>query len=243
MDSILREIIAEKPRFHVGETELQRSFSTNESILDKGFIKSLNDKEIFCYGIDGDALDFIYNSVDENSTTLEIGSGLSTFAFALKRCNHTTITPNKCEVESIREYGNRKQIDLDYVNFIIQASEIYLPNSSLMDLDFVLIDGKHAFPWPIVDWFFCADKLKQGGLLMIDDNEMASVSVLTNFLKEDNQRWDLIKSIHNRTLVFQKTTPSALNVAWHMQPYITNQMRKKALFNKIRQIFNLKRVA
>jgi hypothetical protein len=236
MDSLLREIIADNPKFHIGETELQRSISNNESFFDKNFIKSLNEKEAFCFGLGPDALEFIYNSINETSNTLEIGSGLSTFAFALKKSNHTTVTPNPCEVESIKQYGKIKKIDLNRINFIIELSETYLPNSCLKDLDFVLIDGKHAFPWPIIDWFYCADKLKQGGLMMIDDNQMSSVSVLTDFLKEENQRWDLIKSINNRTLIFQKKTSSVLDVAWHMQPYITNRLRKTVFLSNIKQV-------
>lgn len=229
------EIIAERPEFHFGETELQRSFSWRESILDKYFIKTLNEKKAFCFGIESDAISFIYDSIGETSNTLEIGSGLSTFAFAIKKSNHTTVTPNKIEVESIKKYGKLKNVDLKRINFVIEPSEIYLPNCSLKDLDFVLIDGKHAFPWPIIDWFFCADKLKQGGLLMIDDSQMVSVSMLTDFLKEDSQRWFLIKSINNKTLVFQKKTTLALDVAWHMQPYITNRLQKLGFLHRIMQ--------
>jgi hypothetical protein len=56
MDSLLREIIADNPKFHIGETDLQRSISDNESFFDKNFIKSLNEKEAFCFGIGPAAL-------------------------------------------------------------------------------------------------------------------------------------------------------------------------------------------
>jgi hypothetical protein len=60
-----------------------------------------------------------------------------------------------------------------------------LPRCQLANLDLILLDGKHAFPWPVVDWFYTADRLKQGGLMIIDDAQMRSVGVLRDFMAAD----------------------------------------------------------
>jgi hypothetical protein len=44
-----------------------------------------------------------------------------------------------------------------FVRFAPEASESYLPRSEELDLYLVLLDGKHAFPWPVIDWIFTAD--------------------------------------------------------------------------------------
>jgi hypothetical protein len=68
------------------------------------------------------------------------------------------------KINSIHDYAADNGISLDSIHFVCQASEVYLPRSELSALDLVLLDGKHAFPWPMVDWFYSADRLKQGGL-------------------------------------------------------------------------------
>jgi hypothetical protein len=98
---------------------------------------------------------------------------------------------------------------------------VNLPRCEAEDLDLVLIDGKHAFPWPIIDWFFTADKLKRrNGIVVLDDLQMSSVSMLGDFLRED-PRWRLVQSLGRRALIVEKIAESIHDVAWRMQPYIT----------------------
>lgn len=119
-------------------------------------------------------------------------------------------------------------ISLETVEFVIEPSEQYLPRCQAAELDLVLIDGKQAFPWPILDWFFTADKLKQEGLMVLDDLQMSSVSMLGDFLRED-PRWEVARKFGRRTLVMRKKVSGSVNdVAWHMQPYITRRYGRKA---------------
>ena len=93
-----------------------------------------------------------------------------------------------------------------------------MPRCQLADLDLILLDGKHAFPWPMVDWFYTADRLKQGGLMIIDDAQMRSVGVLRDFMVAD-PAWNLVRDFAGKTVVFQKMRPYVHDVAWHMQPW------------------------
>jgi hypothetical protein len=52
---------------------------------------------------------------------------------------------------------------------------------TLPPLDIVLIDGAHAFPFPFLDWYFTASALKAGGLLVIDDVQIATGTILADF--------------------------------------------------------------
>jgi hypothetical protein len=76
-----------------------------------------------CYGVDPELARFLFDSVSEQSNTLETGSGISTLAFALRQTRHIAITPNANEVESIRNYAAANQISLDRIEFVIEPSD------------------------------------------------------------------------------------------------------------------------
>ena len=80
-------------------------------------------------------------------------------------------------------------------------------------------------PWPFIDWFYTADKLKVGGLCVIDDIHLESVLDLVKFLKEE-PRWEFVWELPRRTIAFRKTfgkrsrrrvAPTAVRfqVLWH----------------------------
>ena len=88
------------------------------------------------------------------------------------------------------------------------------------ELDIVFVDGKHAFPWPILDWYYTAERLKVDGLLLLDDSSMPSVRILSEFLKADLPRWQFIKTAGDRTDVFMKVAAPIHDIAWHEQPWV-----------------------
>jgi len=230
--AFLEKMLTESPKLHRGETELQRAVSAQETLLHGPALNSILQDSPGCYGIDSEVARFLYDSVSDQSKTLETGSGISTLVFALRRTDHVTITPNVSEVAAIENYARANQVPLDRVRFVIESSERYLPGCEITDLDLVLIDGKHAFPWPIIDWFYTADRLKQGGVLVLDDLEMPSVSVLKDFIAED-PRWQRVRSFGKRTLVVEKAVASVHDVAWHMQPYVIRRYGRKARFMNV----------
>src|SRR4029079_17771583 len=109
----------------------------------------------------------------------------STLVFAALRAQHIAITPNQDEIDRIRNYALHRKIDVKTVEFVCACSDAYLPTCKKSELDVVFIDGKHAFPWPIVDWFYTADLLRKDGLLIIDDLQLRPVSILVEFLQMD----------------------------------------------------------
>ena len=233
MDDKLHKIINERPRFHRGETEIDRPFSNEESLLSRKMVEKINGKELTCYGIGEDVLSFIAQNVNEGSKTLETGAGCSTLVFAFLGTDHTAVTPSHSEIELISDYATENEIPMDAVRFIQESSDQYLPSCKEGGFDLVLLDGKHAFPWPIIDWFFTADKLKEGGLMIIDDAEMRSVSILVDFMRSDTG-WQLIESFSGKTIVFKKMRASIHDVAWHMQAYAVPGALQK-IGNRLKQ--------
>jgi predicted O-methyltransferase YrrM len=220
--AVLEKVFADWPSLHAGDTETKREITSRETIYRGPVLEHLNSRLPSCYGISRDVAEFIYESISAESRTLETGAGISTLVFALKGSNHTAVTPNVAEVERIRAYAGNNEVCLERVEFVTRSSDEYLPQSGLSNLNFVLIDGKHAFPWPILDWFYVADKLNVGGILLLDDLELASVAILRDFLSED-RHWEKYQSFRRHTMAFKKVEGSVHDVAWHMQPYLTKR--------------------
>jgi predicted O-methyltransferase YrrM len=214
----LQLVLNERPAFHKGETEIFRPIEHHESWLSAKTIDKLATNELTCYGIGKDVLSFIAENIDENSKTLETGAGCSTLIFALKNAEHITVTPAHSEINLIRDYAFTNQIPMEKVTFIAEPSESFLPRLDAHGFDLILLDGKHAFPWPVIDWFYTADKLKKDGLMIIDDAEMRSVGMLVDFMKVDSG-WQLVRDFSGKTVVFKKMRPLVHDVAWHMQRY------------------------
>jgi hypothetical protein len=236
--AMLEKILAERPKFHSGETETGGVIAPGDTILHGRELERINKNLPACCGIEPALARFIYESVSEQSKTLETGAGISTIVFALKMSTHIAITPNVNEVEAIRDYAGRNQISLTRVDFVVEPSDSYLPRCVSHNLDLVLIDGKHAFPWPIIDWFYTADKLREGGILILDDAEMSSVAILKDFMYED-PHWKLLTCFGRHAVAFRKLSMSIHDIAWHMQPFITKRFGRKArVLSALREIQN-----
>ncbi len=225
---LLEKILSEQPQFHRGDTEIKRTVTAQETVLRGPMLEGVLKAIPACYGIQAMLARFLFDSVAAGSKTLETGSGISTLVFALRRAWHVAITPNPEEVANIRSYAADRGIALDRIEFVSEESDRYLPRCEHGDLDLVLIDGKHAFPWPIVDWFYTADRLKQNGLVVLDDLEIASVALLADFIREDHPRWKVERQIGKRTLVVRKMSARVHDVSWHMQPYLTRRHGRRA---------------
>jgi predicted O-methyltransferase YrrM len=234
----LQALINERPMFHKGETEISRPFTTAESLLSEKEIQKLSENTLTCYGIGKDVLEFIAKQVKPYSKTLETGAGCSTLVFAYCGANHTAVTPSHTEIDLIKKYAAEHDIAMDKVNFAPHSSDYFLPRNEEKGFDIILLDGKHAFPWPIVDWFYTADKLKQGGLMLIDDAEMKSVSVLVDFMQADSG-WQMMENFEGKTIVFKKLRALAHDVAWHMQAYtVVSTSPLKKISNKLKKMVN-----
>jgi predicted O-methyltransferase YrrM len=232
---LLERIISARPSFHAIETELQRGFEPSESLLPEADARRLATSGLTCYGIEDDVLRFIADNVKMGDRTLETGAGCSTLVFAIQNTTHVTITPSEIEIRLIRDYARDNQIRLTNIKFVHQSSEAYLPQCDDANLAMVLLDGKHAFPWPVVDWFFTADRLKPGGLMLLDDAQMRSVAIVAEFMAAE-PGWQFVRSFSGKTLVFRKIRENVLNVAWHMQPWTVSSYVNKptSIIKKVR---------
>lgn len=214
----LAHILAERPKFHRGELEISRDYDPDESFLSQSAARLIANSGLVHYGIGEKATRFLFETVGAGSKTLEIGLGISTMAFMLKRAQHVCVTPIQGEIDEIIAYGTTLAVDTTSTTFVCESSDTYLPRCGLGNLDLVLLDGKHAFPFPMLDWYFTADRLARGGLMVIDDIQIKPVRIVKDFMDAD-PRWELVASFDHKTFAYRKLTDVIHDVAWHMQPY------------------------
>jgi hypothetical protein len=168
----------------------------------------------------GDAvLERVADLVDPRWHTLETGCGYSTVVLAASGAHHTVLSPTGDEHRRIQAWCGKEGISVERVQFIEGASQRVLPTLDVDDLDLVLIDGDHAFPTPFIDWYYTAERLRVGGILVVDDIQIRTVRVLRDFLRAEAGRWRAVGEI-GTTALFEKITAQVTDPwSWRQQPF------------------------
>lgn len=174
--------------------------------------------EPISWGIGADLLRHLAGRLRDGDRTLETGAGVSTVYFALLGCRHTAITPFSREVDLIRRFCAEQAIPLDRVELIVERSERALPRMAADPLDLVLIDGRHAFPSPFIDWYYGADALRPGGWMVVDDTHLLTGRILRDFMAED-PHWGAVVEI-GKSAIFEKLDHGVHDAEWDGQPYV-----------------------
>ena len=145
-----------------------------------------------------DGYDFLAEHVQPGARTLETGCGISTALFGVWGTEHTCVVLDQREVDTLCSWAQQREIDLSRVTFEVGRSHNILPRLrpgprlGRWPLELVFVDGSHAFPGPIIDWFYSACRLREGGIFVMDNVELPSVQLgLLEFLSKD-PRWELI---------------------------------------------------
>lgn len=181
--------------------------------------------------LSSEALEVIIDRVRPGDRTLETGAGYSTVVFASIGAQHIVVTPEERERARILAWCDAHSVDTATTCFIIGRSQDVLPSLDDLPLDFALIDGDHAFPTPFLDWYYSAERLRVGGLVMIDDVQLRTGRMLDDFLRSELGHWRQVVKLH-RTVVYEKLTPAVIEPAgWVSQPWCT---RPTSLVGRVR---------
>lgn len=195
VSGILRRLRSERPRFHESGDDLTAAFR-----------------------LDDLTLAFLDGALQPGMRTVETGAGASTVVFAANSASHTCIAPDAALFRRIRHYCRSVGVDDRSVTFIVDRSEQALPRLHLGDVDVALIDGRHGFPAPFIDWYYLAESLKIGGLLVVDDVDIWTGETLADFLETETD-WKLVTRLPRGT-VFEKRGATAHNKEWTQQPFV-----------------------
>jgi hypothetical protein len=116
--------------------------------------------------------------------TAETGCGLSTVLLSTVAECHTCFTV--AAGNSLELVQNVPHLRHDRVNFVIGPSQITVPcHSFSRPLDLVLIDGPHGFPFVHLEYFFFYQRIRKGGLLIVDDIHIPTVRQIYDVLRDD----------------------------------------------------------
>lgn len=190
------------------------------------------------YGISREVLRYMAGIVREGSHSLETGCGLSTILFAASRSHHITISPEAGEHERVRAWCGEHGVPVDRVQFIAGDSRQVLPALKLEPLDLVLIDGCHAMPSPLIDWYYTAGSLKVGGIVIVDDTHIRSGGILRDFLAAESGRWALRREFRS-TAVFEKLCEEVIDgIWWGLQPYCARTRRFRRVERFARPLYD-----
>lgn len=128
-------------------------------------------------------LDYLAEIVKPGFTTIETGGGWSTCVFSACGGKHICVNPDITANRLIREFLDSNGVQHGTLEFMDDVSDHALPLLGKdIGIDVALIDGNHSFPIPVVDWHYIDPALKKGGMLLVDDTNVKSVSILCDYL-------------------------------------------------------------
>lgn len=171
-----------------------------------------------------------YRFLAEHGTggrTLETGCGISTLLLGAVAADHTCVTPGQEEVDRLRAHAGAHDLDLTRVRFVVEGSFVALPGlAGDGELDLVLVDGGHGFPTPIVDWYYAAGRLREGGLCVLDDVHLPAVRVVTDFLDAD-PRWERAAG-DGKWIAYRRLTGGVLYDEFTAQPWYAGPPQRRS---------------
>lgn len=171
------------------------------------------------WGLSRTALQQIARVTGPATVSAETGSGLSTLLFGALAAEHHCFTLLDQDREKLIAAAERLDLTLRNVHFHVGDSAVTLPATDLPDLNIAVVDGGHAFPLPVLDWYYLTRSLSDGGLILIDDTWIPTVRILSTFLDLEPS-WK-VAARDGRSSWYRRqrppATPSLYPDAWDLQ--------------------------
>ena len=80
-----------------------------------------------------------------------------------------------------------------------------------------MVDGCHGFPFPQLDWYYAAAHLVDGGILVVDDTQLAAPYELRRYLEHD-PRWERLH-VGSQWVAFKRLGHGSLDEEWTEQRF------------------------
>jgi len=164
-----------------------------------------------------DCLEFLAATVKPGQRTLETGCGATTIVFAATGAEHAAVFLDESEGLAVQEWCAARHISTAGVGFHPGSSSVTLPRLEMGDLDVVMVDGCHGFPFPQLDWYYAASHLVRGGILIVDDTHLAAPYELRRYLEHD-PRWERIR-VGTQWVAFKRLGSGSLDEEWMSQQF------------------------
>jgi len=173
--------------------------------------------------------EFVYQMIDkyapEKGVSLETGAGLTTIFFAERSKSHQAISLFKHDfMNKLDDVAKEIDISLDNVKYTQGPSDKLLPVMGKRKYDFVLVDGGHEFPIPMIDWYYTHRNIKVGGFVMFDDVLLEAVNYTCRFLMAD-KHWKLMER-NQKCAIFKKLSNyNSTLLGWPDQNFVSDWLK------------------
>lgn len=188
------------------------------------FLKQ-TDRNIPEGSVSNEALQLMYDLCPEEGwhLTTETGTGRTTVLFSHLSKKHIVFALRESPNLSV---GGRTWENISNVEYVLGSSQITVPIYKFQGaLDFVLIDGPHAYPYPELEYYHFYPKIKEGGWLVVDDVNIPTINNMFKFLCEEPMFRFHARVGH--TAFFQRTSAPLFNPIgddWWLQSYNVNHI-------------------
>ena len=151
--------------------------------------------------------------------TVETGSGKTTLLFSHLSKKHFVFARD--DGNSISVVKNSVILNASSVTFIEGSTQKTLPGHTFTDkIDIALIDGPHGYPFPDMEYYYFYPLIAQGGLLLLDDIQIPSITRMFEIIDSDDM-FKLLEIVHNMAFFQRSDAPliDPLSDSWWLQGY------------------------
>jgi hypothetical protein len=157
--------------------------------------------------------------------TLETGCGKSTIMFSNLSVRHFVFAYDDRDApeSSVGMVCSDPQFISENTVFVFGPTQRTLPSYRFpegLQFDVILIDGPHGYPFPDLEYALLYERLKPGGILILDDVHIASIGNMYDLLREDRMYDDM--GVFSTTGLLRRTALKAVppdGDHWYEQNY------------------------
>jgi hypothetical protein len=159
-----------------------------------------------------------YAESREITCSAETGSGASTIV--LSRCakRHVVFSVDAANsITAVRQSG----LLLDNVQWIEGPTQLTLPRHRFEEpLQFALIDGPHAWPFPDMEYYYLYQHIETGGILVIDDIQIPTIRNMFEVVSAEPM-WRTLEVVHQTAFLERTPAPTFCPIGdyWWEQRY------------------------
>jgi predicted O-methyltransferase YrrM len=153
--------------------------------MESSTIKSLGKSWHRAGTVHDSALDEMERLSVKGQRSIESGTGRSTLLLS-QYGRHTVFTIDDAGEGSSLSAVKASPLLAPDTDFVLGPTQKTFPRYDFEPLDFALLDGPHAYPFPEIEYYFVYPHLKPGAVLVIDDIHLPTVRRLWTFLVKDD---------------------------------------------------------
>ncbi len=150
----------------------------------------------------------------------ETGSGKTTLLFSHISLSHFVFAVDAGN-GSVTQAKASPLLNSAVVTFVEGPTQVTLPHHMFThELQMVLLDGPHGYPFPDLEYYYFYPVIQSGGLLLIDDIQIPSIGRMFDIIKAGDM-FRLLEIIEN-TAFLQRTDAQLIiptSDSWWLQAY------------------------